>query len=84
MSKFLTTSYRCSQNRKNGKIIQDDEVIIDLAEIAERDETQVFPMKRYDVEGVLLTRKTQKYLYTYFVVLETFADYVVWRLGFIE
>jgi len=77
MSKFLTTAFKSTPESKS-----DEEVVIDLKEVTSMFNPKIGGVARKGVDGVVLMVTTPKHeRYAFFVVLDTFAEFVAWEMG---
>lgn len=77
MSKFLTTAFKSTAETPGDK-----EVVIDLKEVTSMFNPKIIGVARNGVEGVVLMVTTPKHeRYAFFVVLDTFSEFVAWEMG---
>jgi len=80
MSKFLTTAFKSTPESKS-----DEEVVIDLKEVTSMFDPNIASVARNGVDGVVLMVTTPKHeRYAFFVVLDTFSEFVAWEMGLID
>ena len=77
MSKFLTTAFKSTPESKG-----DEEVVIDLREVTSEFNPMIGSVARNGVDGVVLMVTTPKHKrYAFFVVLDTFVEFLAWEMG---
>ena len=77
MSKFLTTAFKSTPESEG-----DEEVVIDLREVTSKFNPMIGGVARNGVDGVVLMVTTPKHKrYAFFVVLDTFVEFVAWEMG---
>tara|TARA_B100001250_G_C19270211_1_gene558745 strand:- start:90 stop:332 length:243 start_codon:yes stop_codon:yes gene_type:complete len=77
MSKFLTTAYKTTPESEN-----DEEVVIDLKEVTSMFDPMIGLFARNGVDGIMLMVTTPLLTkYAFFVVLDTFVEFIAWDLG---
>ena len=77
MSKFLTTAFKSTPDSP-----EDEEVVIDLREVTSMFNPKIGGVERNGVDGVVLLVTTPKHeRYAFFVILDTFVEFVAWEMG---
>ena len=80
MSKFLATAFKSTPESEN-----DQEVVIDLAEVTSMFNPNIGMVMRKGVEGVVLMVTTPKHdQYAYFIVMDTFVEFIAFEFGLMD